>query len=51
MKAANKAWDEATLNTYLTDPKALAPGAKMRFQGLPKAEDRANVIAHIATLK
>ena len=44
-------WDEATLDAYLTDPKAMAPGAKMAFVGLPKPEDRANVIAYLATLR
>jgi cytochrome c len=51
MKAANKTWDAATLDAYLTDPKAMVPGTKMTFAGLPKAEDRANVIAYLATLK
>jgi cytochrome c len=51
MKAANKTWDEATLDAYLTDPKAMVPGTKMTFPGLPKPEDRANVIAYLATLK
>jgi cytochrome c len=51
MKAANKTWDEATLDNYLTDPKAAVPGNKMAFSGLPKPEDRANVIAYLATLK
>ena len=51
MKAANKTWDEATLNVYLTDPKALVPGTKMTFPGLPTPEDRANVIAYLSTLK
>ena len=51
MKAANKTWDEATLSVYLTDPKALVPGTKMTFAGLPKPEDRANLIAYLATLK
>ncbi|MGO9357184.1 MAG: c-type cytochrome [Xanthobacteraceae bacterium] len=51
MKAANKTWDEATLDAYLTDPKAMVPGTKMIFPGLPKPEDRANVIAYLETLK
>lgn len=51
MKSANKTWDEATLDVYLTDPKAMVPGTKMTFAGLPKPEDRANVIAYLATLK
>lgn len=51
MKAANKTWDAATLDVYLTDPKAMVPGTKMTFAGLPKPEDRANLIAYLATLK
>ncbi len=51
MKAANKTWDAATLDVYLTDPKAMVPGTKMIFAGLPKTEDRANVIAYLETLK
>jgi cytochrome c len=51
MKAANKTWDAATLDTYLTDPKAMVPGTKMTFAGLPNPQDRANVIAYLATLK
>jgi cytochrome c len=51
MKAADKTWDAATLDVYLTNPKAFVPGTKMIFPGFPKAEDRANVIAYLATLK
>jgi cytochrome c len=51
MKAADKTWDAATLDVYLTAPKALVPGTKMIFPGLPKPEDRANVIAYLETLK
>ena len=51
MKNANKTWDEATLDVYLTDPKGTVPGTKMMFPGLPNPEDRANVIAYLATLK
>jgi cytochrome c len=51
MKAANKTWDAATLDVYLTNPKAMVPGTKMVFPGLPNPEDRANVIAYLATLK
>jgi cytochrome c len=51
MKAAGKTWDEATLDGYLADPKTFVPGNKMTFAGLPKEEDRTNVIAYLATLK
>lgn len=47
MKNSNLTWDEATLDKYLTNPKAEVPGNKMAFPGLPKPEDRANVIAFL----
>lgn len=49
MKAfgAGKTWDEATLTTYLADPKTMVKGTKMSFVGLKKAEDVANVIAYL----
>ena len=40
-------WDFDALNTWLKNPKAYAPGTKMSFAGLGKAEDRANVIAYL----
>ena len=42
-------WDWTSLNTWLTSPKAFAPGTKMTFAGLSKPEDRANVIAFLNT--
>jgi len=51
MKAADKTWDAATLDAYLTNPAKMVPGTKMTFAGLSKAEDRANVIAYLETLK
>lgn len=46
---ADKAWTGDELNAFLTNPKGYAPGTKMSFAGLPKPEDRANVIAWLAT--
>jgi cytochrome c len=51
MKNADKTWDEATLNVYLTKPQAMVPGTKMTFYGLPKEQDRLDVIAYLKTLK
>ncbi len=50
--AATKAdvWAPETVNEFLTNPKAYVPGTKMAFAGLAKIEDRANVIAYLATL-
>lgn len=44
-------WDDATLDVYLEKPKEWAPGTKMTFAGLRKEEERANVIAYLATFE
>jgi cytochrome c len=41
-------WDEAKLKEYLTNPKAVIPGTKMIFAGLPKEGDRDNLVAYLA---
>ncbi len=43
-------WEPERLNEFLTSPKAYAAGTKMSFAGLPKAEDRANLIAYLQSL-
>jgi len=49
--AANKnsgdMWDEATLDTYLTDPRKFMPGTKMVFAGLKNSEDRKALIEYL----
>ena len=42
-------WDEATLATYLPDPKAFVPGTKMAFPGLKKPEEVTDLIAFLKT--
>lgn len=44
-------WEPEAVNEFLTNPKAYAKGTKMSFAGLPKATDRANIVAYLATLK
>jgi cytochrome c len=51
MKNANRTWDAATLDDYLTNPRQKIPGVKMIFAGLPEESDRQNVIAYLSTLK
>jgi len=46
LKAANIVWNEETLDKWLTDPQAVAPGAKMFFH-LDNPQDRADVIAYL----
>jgi cytochrome c2 len=49
--AANKSsgdmWDEATLDTYLTDPRKFMPGTKMVFAGLKNSDDRKALIEYL----
>ena len=47
MKDSGLTWDEATLNAYLTNPRKLVPGTRMIFVGLPKEQDRLDVIAYL----
>jgi cytochrome c len=47
LKGKSGKWDFATLDTWLTNPKAFAEGTKMSFAGLTSPEDRANVIMYL----
>ncbi|WP_288485432.1 cytochrome c family protein [uncultured Novosphingobium sp.] len=49
LKSKGGNWTFDLLNDWLKSPKAFAPGTKMTFAGLSKAEDRANVIAYLNT--
>ncbi len=42
-------WTPELLDEYLANPRATIPGNRMTFAGLRNAEDRANVIAYMAT--
>ncbi len=50
LKSKGGTWDFGSLDTWLKDPKAYAPGTKMSFAGLTKAQDRANVILYLNSL-
>lgn len=50
LKAKGGKWDFESLDAWLKNPKAYADGTKMSFAGLPKAEDRANVIVYLNSL-
>jgi cytochrome c len=47
----DKKWDPDELNVWLWKPQEFAHGTKMTFAGLPKAQDRADVIAFLQSLK
>ena len=46
LKALNMVWNDETLDKWLTDPQAMAPGTKMTFH-LEGAQNRADVIAYL----
>jgi glucose/arabinose dehydrogenase len=49
MRSKNWSWDEAILDTYLQNPKAMLPGIDMPFS-IPDPTERRDIIAYIATL-
>lgn len=48
--AEGKKWTYEALDTFLQSPKAMIPGTKMTFPGVPKEDERAAVIAYLRTL-
>jgi cytochrome c len=46
-----EAWTPEAINAFIENPKKYMPGTKMAFPGLPKPEDRANLIAYLSTTK
>ena len=47
LKAKGGDWNYADLFNFLRQPAAFAPGTKMSFAGLPRVQDRLNVIAFL----
>jgi cytochrome c len=49
-KGKGQTWTLDSLNAWLFKPQDFAKGTKMTFIGLPKAEDRANVVAYLNSM-
>ncbi|TCU18435.1 c-type cytochrome [Rhizobium sullae] len=49
-KGGSEKWTFDHLNHFLLAPKKQVPGTAMGFAGLPKEQDRANVILYLQTL-
>lgn len=47
LKALGLIWTPANLDRWLTNPQAVAPGARMYFS-VPSAQNRADLIAYLA---
>lgn len=43
-------WTPENLDGFLESPRNYAPGTKMTYRGMPDVEDRANLIAYLATI-
>lgn len=44
-------WDAESLNKFIHNPREFVKGTKMSFPGLANDQERADLIAHIKTLK
>ncbi len=47
LKDKGGTWDFKTMDEWVHNPKKFAPGTKMTFAGLGKAEDRANLLVYL----
>jgi cytochrome c len=50
MAAKGIKWDYEALDHFLTKPKEFVAGTSMGFAGVPRADERANIIAFLRTL-
>lgn len=48
-EAVGLIWDEDTLDRFLQSPQSMAPGNAMTFAGIPDANDRAKLVAWLAS--
>lgn len=49
IKAKSWTWDAQHIDSWITDPRQIAPGTKMSFVGLADPKDRIDVIAYLKT--
>jgi cytochrome c len=47
LQSANIAWNDKTLEDWVTDPQHLAPGNEMTFAGIKDAQQRADLLAFL----
>lgn len=51
MKTLGKPWDDAAMDAFLANPKAVVPGTKMTFAGISRPDQRADLIKYLQGLK
>jgi cytochrome c len=47
---AGTVWDDASLDRFLTRPRAMVAGTKMVFEGFRRQTDRDDLIAYLSTI-
>ncbi len=47
---ADKAWDWASLDAWIKNPRAAIPGNKMAFAGVGKAQERADILVYLNSM-
>jgi cytochrome c len=50
MAKSGEPWTYEALNSFIEAPNKAIPGTKMAYGGIKKAQDRANLLAYLATL-
>jgi cytochrome c len=50
LKAAEWTWDEASIDKFIQDPRAMVSGTKMSFAGLKNPQQRGEIIHYLASL-
>jgi cytochrome c len=48
LRSADLTWTAEKLDAYLRAPKQLVPGGKMKFDGMPRADERKDLIDFLA---
>lgn len=51
LRAMGGVWSEADILGFIAGPRTFLPDTKMTFAGLKKAQDRADIVAYLNTLK
>ncbi|MBX9899160.1 MAG: c-type cytochrome [Burkholderiaceae bacterium] len=51
MKQSGIVWDAEKIDAYITKPKKVIPGGKMKYEGLADAGARADIIAYLTSVK
>ena len=47
LKATGIVWDAPAIDRWITNPRAIVPGTKMTYIGMPDAKDRVDLVAYL----